>query len=299
MAEQRLLSVTLSYEGYEADDHLVDFYDVAKALEGFQRSLALTTHLVLNGEIITQAPSLRGASILAHPPEEGSWKFMATVLAGAYMLGTAPQDTVLGHLIFSAYDYVVSESLGVDVDFDKSLRRSFEEAHEAGHIPQPITEDRLDGVIEKAQVPLSNMHRPMIRSETARFAHLWGKSPHADFAITAKLTPETYDYLWSEEVAEYVQAFEGRVSSFNSNTRKGRIFIPALERTVPFELAGEAINPTALRSVGVSLLMDIEDFKGRSSGRRNDRGFLVVDAFPIKSRGGRIKQLQVVSIEER
>lgn len=71
---------TLSYEGEEADDHAIDFYDVSQALVGFERSLALTTHLVINGTIITQAPALHGARIIAIPAETGSWKQTAVVV---------------------------------------------------------------------------------------------------------------------------------------------------------------------------------------------------------------------------
>ena len=111
------VSFTLSYEGKSADRHEIDLYDVAQALMGFQRSIALTTHLVLNDKIITKAPYLKGAKIYALPPEEGSWSIKAGVLiagisTAGYQLGTAPKDTPLGHLVHSAYDYVISESLG-------------------------------------------------------------------------------------------------------------------------------------------------------------------------------------------
>src|SRR6266404_3669458 len=112
---------TLSFEGAASDQHLIDLYDVSQALIGFQRSLALTSHLVINDEIITQAPSLKGASILALPPKEGSWEIVGLVITGVaavgYKLGTAPRNTPLGHLIFSLYDYVVKESLGFHVDY--------------------------------------------------------------------------------------------------------------------------------------------------------------------------------------
>jgi hypothetical protein len=89
----------LSYLGADSDDHEIDLYDVSQALVGFQRSLAITTHLILNGEIITQAPALKGAKIFAFPSEEGSWKIKAGVLAiGAYHVTTAQNNTPLGHL---------------------------------------------------------------------------------------------------------------------------------------------------------------------------------------------------------
>ena len=125
------LAFTLSYSGAMADEQAIEFYDVALALIGFQRSIALTTHLVLNNEVITQAPTLRGANVIALPVEEGSWKIKAAVvggfLAGAYQLGTAPKDTPIGHLVRSAYDYVISETLGFHLDYNKTLGQQYED----------------------------------------------------------------------------------------------------------------------------------------------------------------------------
>lgn len=64
-----MVSISLSYSGALADNNVIDMYDAARGLAGFHRSLALTTHLVLNGEIITQAPSLKGADIIVSTPE--------------------------------------------------------------------------------------------------------------------------------------------------------------------------------------------------------------------------------------
>src|SRR3954454_24922820 len=104
------LTFTIAYSGNVADQNQIDFYDIAQALVGFQRTIALTTHLVLNEEIIVQAPSLRGAHILTFPSEEGSWKTTAAVvgsiLTSTYFLGTAPHDTPIGNIISSAYDYL-------------------------------------------------------------------------------------------------------------------------------------------------------------------------------------------------
>src|SRR4051794_8941447 len=111
------VEITLSYSGSRADQNEIDLYDVGQGLIGFQRSLALTTHLVLNNEIITQAPALKGAEILALPASEGSWKITAAVAVTIWTIGTAPKASPLGHLISSAYDYVISETLGFHVDY--------------------------------------------------------------------------------------------------------------------------------------------------------------------------------------
>jgi hypothetical protein len=60
-----MVAMTLRYSGGLSDNNVLEMYDASRGLAGFQRSLALTAHLVINGEIITQAPSLRGAQIIA------------------------------------------------------------------------------------------------------------------------------------------------------------------------------------------------------------------------------------------
>ncbi len=121
------MDVLLKYEGKLADDHELDFYDAARALAGFQRSLALTTHLVLNGEIITQAPSLKNARIIVTTPQPWSWEVIASIIGGAWVLGTATKDSPLGHLLYSVYDYVVSQALGFPVDYNKSLYQQYKQ----------------------------------------------------------------------------------------------------------------------------------------------------------------------------
>src|SRR5262249_8265011 len=146
-----------SYSGARADQQEIDLYDVAEALIGFQRSLAITVHLVLNGQVITQAPSLKGAQIIALPPDAGSWKLKAAVIgsiaAGAYHLGTAPRDTPLGNLISSAYDYVIAETLGFHVDYRKTLGQQYEELKRRQDI-KPMPEARFDAVIEKCEAAI-------------------------------------------------------------------------------------------------------------------------------------------------
>ena len=142
----------LTFEGAQADGHILDFYDAADALTGFQRSLALTTHLLLNGEIIVQAPALKGAKIYLRAPEAGSWKAMAVVsmiATGDHYIGTAPRDTIIGNLAISAYDYVISESLGFHVDFDKTLGKQYEELQEGRRkkLPVPRTISIKNGLL--------------------------------------------------------------------------------------------------------------------------------------------------------
>ena len=48
MSDGEILKFGLTYHGGLADSHLLDFYDASQAFSGLHRSLALTTHLIIN-----------------------------------------------------------------------------------------------------------------------------------------------------------------------------------------------------------------------------------------------------------
>jgi hypothetical protein len=270
-------------------------YDVGQALIGFQRSLALTTHLLLNDEIITQAPALKGAQILSVPPEPGSWKTTAVVVGiatGAYHLGTAPKDTPIGHLVRSAYDYVVSETLGVHVDYEKTLGVQYKELRKTrAQIPE-LSEERLDSLIEKCEPAIRDMHRPIVKSETAHKAKILTRVAGTEYPLTVPLTRETFEYVAYTERSESPLDFMGRVSSYNINTYKGRIYLPQHNRPVPFELAEECRD-------AISVMTIVRSLSANAERRGGPEAEIFFNAFQNLSRTGRVKSLYVTSISSR
>jgi hypothetical protein len=255
----------LSYSGADADDHEIDLYDVSQALVGFQRSLAITTHLILNGEIITQAPALKGAQILAFPSEEGSWKIQAGILilgTASYHVATAPNNTPLGHLVYSAYDYVISESLGFHVDYNKSLGQLYEESKK-NNIELPLVrEAQLDSVIEKCSTAITEIHRPIYKTKTAETARIFTNIDNQRVSLNPVFSFESFQYIIEEFTEEEVYIIRGFVSSYNSNTYKGRIYVPEEERPISFELAeyvrGEAAIQLIVDSLRANALRNFE-----------------------------------------
>jgi hypothetical protein len=281
------IAFTLSYDGQDADRGRIEFYDVAQALVGFQRSLALTTHMVINGEVITQAPSLKNAEIFVFPPEDGSWKIVATILGGLFIASQAPQNSALGHLMTSAYDYIISESLGFHVDFNKTLgqqRRSRLDLK-----PQPPS--KFDAVIEKCDVSIRNMHRPIVYSHSAESASI---TCHADDGrvtpLTAILTRTTYEYISFTREAEAPITFVGRVSSYNMNTFKGRIFSEQEWRPIPFELTDFARSRDAIELITTSLAVN-------ARSRNAADGNITCTAFRNTSRSGQLKSYRIIKVE--
>lgn len=281
-----MVSFTLSYVGAMADNNVLDMYDASRALAGFQRSLALTTHLILNGEIITQAPALKGASIISSTPEPGSWKVTAVVITGVWAAATASKDTVAGHLLFSAYDYVVRSTLGFPVNFDETLVSS----HDKHVGNKKITAEKMDSLIEKAESSVSDMHRPIVASKSANFASLFGSD---DLGRKSPIGPElsilTYDYIATSKLEDGVFEIDGIVSSFNLNTFKGRVFSIEDQRPIPFEIATD-------RREGRMVLDLANSLRENASKSARDAGLVRLRVRKYVSANGRLKSLIVFGV---
>jgi hypothetical protein len=289
------VSFTLSYQGNETDRNAIDLYDVSQALIGFQRSLALTTHLVLNDEIITQAPSLKGARIVAVPAEPGSWKLTAWVLAGAtglYNLGTAQSNSPLGHLVYSLYDYVISESLGFHVDYNKSLGQLYEQA-EKDKVKLPmIRQSQADSLIEKTERAIVEIHRPIFKTQSASSASITATINGQKKPLRTVLNLETYEFIHETRSADVPNVIEGRVSSYNSNTYKGRIYVAKYGRPVAFEVTQPARSQRAVRLITTSL-------RHNALKQYSEAGASIhCVAFENTSKSGHLKSLTLTKVSD-
>ncbi len=285
---------SLSFSGADSEEHEIDLYDVSQALIGFQRSLALTTHLILNDTIITQAPSLKGAQIFALPAEEGSWKISAGILilgTASYHVTTAPKDTPLGHIIYSAYDYVVSESLGVHVDYDKSLGQLYEETKRKNIKLPVVREAQLDSLIEKCGTAIKEIHRPIYKTKTATQANITSNIGNTrKLPLGPTFSIESFEYLVEEYLEEEIDIISGYVSSYNSNTYKGRIFVPDEERPVSFELSKMCRDERSLRFIVNSLSENaLRNFD-------NDSRLIYCRIKRNKSKSGHLKSYVIISV---
>lgn len=285
-----MIGFVLSFEGRDADQHELDFYDAAQAMLGFQRSLAITTHLVLNGQVITQAPSLKNARIIAVPPEGGSWKITVFVTGLMVTMGTASTDTPIGHLMHSAYDYVISESLGFHVDYGMSLGQQFEKLQESKQNKLPILkQSQFDSVIEKCETAIREMHRPIVKSQTADKARIVYRTRSSETPLQYPLNNDTFAYINETKQEDRETEVVGPISSYNVNTYKGRIFVRAEKRPVPFELAEGTRTLQAVRQITRSLDMNAAD-------RLSTGADIRCLAFRNLSKTGRLKSLLIVKL---
>ncbi|PZP12673.1 MAG: hypothetical protein DI602_08500 [Aliarcobacter butzleri] len=274
-----ILNFELSFEGSNSDKHFIDLYDVSEALKGFHRTLALTSHLMLHSEVITRAPFVKDINIFTHPPKEGSWKLIASLAIGGQFLMTgltSSQDTILGHLFFSAYDYVISESLGFNVDYNKTLGQLYLEHNKDIKLPV-ITESQLDSVIEKVQDSITEMHRPIYKSNTAELLKIKAFSEDTNFNLSSVIDINSYHYIKENVIDGKIFTVTGVVTSYNSNTYRGRIFISEINRPIPFEFDSslkkkinsikkvlKSLETHALKKEHLNITMDVKTIKSRN-----------------------------------
>ena len=290
----KLLELTFSFTGNTANQNIIDLYDVSQALIGFQRSIALTTHLVLNDEIITQSPSLKGANIFALPPEAGSWKINAAVVltaTAAYNIATTPNNTPLGHLIFSLYDYVISESLGVHVDYNKSLGELYEQAEKDKLKIPLIKQYQADSLIEKCSTAIKEMHRPIYKTETATSASIVANFAGEKIPLKTNLTFGSYEFISETLTSNEAETFTGRIQSYNSNTFKGRVYIAEFGRPVSFELKDNIRNEAVIRIITASLSANALKLYSDSFST------VTFTAFKNESKIGYLKSLNIIYVK--
>lgn len=298
MEVYRCLLLTLSFDGNQSSNHEIDLYDVSKALMGFQRSLALTTHLVLHNEIITQAPSLKDAFILADPATEGSWKIGTKIMVGvsfAYGLNFVPNTSPVGHLVRSAYDYVINETLGFHVDYDKSLGQQYEELKKKDSKLPVLEQHRLDSLTEKCEIAIKEMHRPIKGRETALTASIkaW-TAPEVFKLLGPTLNIDTYDNIGKTETDASEHIIVGKISSYNSNTFKGRIYELEEKRPISFELMNNAKTMSAINLITNSLVVNARRDVGEGSN-----GVIYCRAYKDTSKTGTLKKLTIIEVSDR
>lgn len=193
----------------------------------------------------------------------------------------------------SAYDYVVSETLGFHVDYEKTLGQQYEELKSKGETDLPILEQhRLDSLREKCENAILDMHRPIVKSETAVRAEITGTIGGRSLKFDHPLSRSTFEFARETITSEAPSEFVGRVTSYNTNTYKGRIYVPNSGRPIPFKLTTDARD---LRSV--SLVTESLVANGQDPEHQNFRaGFIICKAFKNTSRSGQLKSIDVVEV---
>lgn len=287
-----LIELSFSFKGGSADSAMIEMYDGARAIAGFHRSLAITTHLILNGEIITQAPSLKGAYIYMPAPEAGSWKTRAKIALGGLgalgiAAGTASTDSNFGHLVASGYAYVTKEALGFEADYEGTLQEQIREHNE--RTGSKLDVSRFDGVVEKVEQSITDMHRPIVKSGSAETGTVQNESPDGNEYEFPVFNRSTYDYIIETYESKAPQTSLAKISSYNVNTHSGRAYIDEIgNRTIQFKLSPQCQKVLSVSAITKSLSL--------TAGSTGDLSHVYLTFLTNQSSTGRIKSIYVIDV---
>lgn len=262
-------------------------------MAGLERTLALSTHLFLNSEIITQAPSLKGARVLIGVSEPGSWKIPAYIAAGSsalFAIGSLEANNPIGHAMYSLYDYIVREAVGLPVDYQNSLVETYNQAIAQGAQGFMVPEEpKLAALVEKVESALTDVHRPLINSVSADQAIIGYQASGSHVPAPLILNRETYSHLRYSERDTSSSFVHGKVASYNLNTFKGRFFSLEEGRPIPFNLLDVAKTSAAIKVITSSLRANAID-------QSDDTAIIKMSVVAERGKTGRVKNYRVQQV---
>ena len=265
------LNFKISYTGASADQGLLDIYDASVSTHGLARALSVTTHAFINeGEIRKRAERVTGAKVYLHPPRNGSFEELVTIVF------TDPVVQAIGSSVIAAafWDFLKwtwSEAIGQEHQPETSFVRKLE--------------NRIEPLIGEIGValesPMASLHRPI---QNAVNMEISISRPRVGEIVRLDQTTMAYVSILDEVAPE--NGIIGNITKYNILSGYGRIFVDELNRTMPFDLA-----PT--------VSADEKELLTKSSHDRNRGldGKISLRASKILTGRGELKRYKVYGIE--
>lgn len=250
-----------TFENGIADDHRLDLYDAAVSLNGIARSLAITTHALVNGEIRTHGESAHGAKFFLLPSRKGSFIVEAAIWIGAAIGSGVVYD-------FIKYGFQEATGIGDDTeDRSKALQKRIEP-----------TIGELPATLESALV---DVHRP-IRRDSEMIIKV--SRPRGEVLIT--FDENTAGYL-EPHVAKVDEPIVGNVTRYNTLSRWGKFYDRSQGRVISFFLL-PAVSEYERSLITWSL----------HENNLNHQGTLKLTATALITSNERIKRYNVSSVQQ-
>lgn len=202
------LNFSIRYHDGAAKFHGLNMYYGADSFGAMAEAVALTTHAIVNNEILTQTPSTKGFSLDFKESHEGSF-----VQKFALEFTSSDAISVISYLTVNGFmellNFHLSAPLGVNSritsDAAKRWFRSYMEDSEE--------------LLERLARPLERIHHP-VSGQGYQVTLSKSRTPIMQFNET------TLDYLSGREISEKTEELTVAVSRFNARTGTGR-FIEA------------------------------------------------------------------------
>ncbi|WP_221801652.1 hypothetical protein [Oceanobacter mangrovi] len=215
------IQVKLSYQGGDADLHMLDMYDASVSLHGFARAIAITTHALLNdGDVKRKGNRASGAKIFVSPPQKGSYEQILTLV-----IENPIAASVVAAAFWDILKWTWSKTLDLAYEPETSTVKKL------GERVEPFIsdiEEVLESALEEAHRPIKN--NPEITITVAR--------PRVGDVIN--MNSETLKSVSIRTENQIVAGIEGNVTKYNILSGIGRFYEDKKGHTVSFKLPDKA-----------------------------------------------------------
>ncbi|WP_460053015.1 hypothetical protein [Pseudomonas sp. H1_A05] len=264
------INFSIRYHDGSANFNGLNMYYGADSFGGMSEVVALTTHAIVNNEILKQTPSTKGFSLDFKESHEGSFiqKFVLEFTSSDAI-------SVINYLSVEGFmellNFHISSPLGLNpkitIDAAKRWFRSYMEDSEE--------------LLDRLARPLERIHHP-VSGQGYQVTLRKSRTPILSFSES------TLDYLTGKEISERSEELIVAVSRFNARTGTGRFIENEDADSVSFSPPKAGIPQRSKRLLANSLraLVDDQFLPVRAEIRR------------VLSRDGRTKHYLVQGIYE-
>lgn len=216
------LSLTIRFEGGEADKGRLPIFDAATAIHGLARSLNVVTHsFANNGALRKRGDGTKGASVYIQPPIKGCFEEQVDIEFGKGICKKIGETVIVGHY----WDYLLwcwSSAVGIE--------------HEAkSTYVQKLLRDEDAKIYEIAsylESPMEELHKPI--STDASMTLVLAR-PYVGDQLT--LNHNSLAYVSTREETVEQEVISGNTTKFNIITGFGRLYSDDLRRTISFQMS--------------------------------------------------------------
>lgn len=247
------VTLTIRFEGGEADNGRLPIYDAATAENGLARSINIVTHSFANDEEMRKrGDTATGAVVYASAPRKGCYEMEVDIV-----FSEATCNKMGASVIVNRYwDYLTwcwSFAVGKEYQPTTPYLQKLIDSEDA----------KIEEIADALESAMINLHKP-IASDPARISLVLSRKHVGDIMTLDEKTNEYVNVRAESEDDEYVV---GNVTKFNILTNYGRVFDDKLRRVVSFKAIEDPSH--RLRS------MITKSMHERVNGRKGKLHFLV------------------------
>lgn len=264
------LTFNIKFDAGSSQFDGLNMYYGADALSGFAEALSVTTHAILNNNVVTQTPAVKGFKLDFKEAHDGSYVQKVT-------MEFTDADAVRVIKFLGTKGFI--ELLNFHLASPLGLNPRIESAAAKGWLRTSM--DDSEKLLDRLVGPLKKIHHPVYGQG---YKVVLYKSRTAMLGFNEL----TFDYLTGSTVEQSVEVIEAAVSRFNARTFTGRIIEAEDADSVSF-------SPLKAGLVKHSRVLLANSLKNLTEGRFTKVG---LEVRRVLSRDGRTKHLIVQSVHE-